>query len=135
MAEGPEIMGMTDKVAADIARKFGITVEEVWREWEATKAQGAEAVLAEMDERMGEVEQLVQDVADDVSARFLGREDRIQAMGDFYREGWDALSPEEVNQTNVGDLFLNMTVAIYKLAEAQARINALLDGGHRPPKK
>jgi hypothetical protein len=127
----PRIIDLTDEQAEEIARKFNISVEEVRRQYEATKAMGADAAIADMDGRVSEIEQIVQDVAEDVSARYLGRPDRHRAMGEFYAEGWDAISAEEISATTAGDLFLNMSVAIYMLAEAQDRINALLDGGHR----
>lgn len=129
-----EFIDLTDEQAAEIAAKFNMTVEAVRAEFEATKAQGLDSVMAELDVRVGEIEDLVQDVADDVANRFLGRPDRLRAMGEFYSEGWDALNVEEITNATVGDLFFNMAVAIYKLAEAQARIDALLDGGHRAGK-
>lgn len=127
----PRIIDLTDEQAEEIARKFNTSVEEVRRQYEATKAMGPDAAIADLDERVSEIEQMVQEVADDVSARYLGRPDRHRSMGAFYAEGWNAISAEEISASTAGDLFLNMSVAIYMLAEAQDRINVLLDGAHR----
>lgn len=130
----PKLIDLTDEQAEEIARKFNISVEKVREEYEKTKAMGVDAALSDMDAYVSDIEQTVQEVVDDVSGRFLGRPDRIRAITEFYQEGWDALGVEDITEASVGDLFLNMSVAIYMLAEAQERINALLDGAHRAGK-
>lgn len=126
-----EVKPPTEEEFAEIAAKFDVTVEEAKRQWQLTTEQGTEGVLAEMDERMSEIVDQIQAVADDAAARFLSQPDRLRAMGDFYQEGWAALSVEDIKKADKGDMFLNLTVACFMLAEAQRQIATMTDSNHR----
>lgn len=126
-----KVVDLTDDMVAEIAAKFNTTPEEVRRQYEITRSIGPEAAMTEMDSYVTGLEQDIQEVVDDVAARYLSRSDRARAIGEFYQEGFDAITVEEITAAQVGDLFLKLSVALYLLAEAQGQIASLLDGQRR----
>lgn len=122
---------LTDKDAAEIAAKFDTTVEEVHRRHEMIRTQGVDSAMADFEAGMAKEEQAVLEVVDDVAIRYLDQPNRHWAMAEFYREGWEAMSAEEITTASVGDLFLNLAVAIYLLAETRQQLAIVMDGQHR----
>lgn len=111
---------------ADIAAKFNISPDEVRQEWEKTKAMGAEKVMADLDYHVAEVEQQIDEVVAD-TAQWFGP-DRHRAMADYYRQTFDAIDTEGAD---VADLVMKLSITIYKLAEAQQQVAALMEGNRR----
>jgi hypothetical protein len=82
-----------------------------------------------MDRYMGDVEEEIEGVLE-VATDHLATEPRNRGMANFYQEVMDALDdPERMPDTT--DLLMKLSVALYKLAEAQQRIAELSDGQHR----
>lgn len=130
-----EFIELTDEKVAEMARKFGISAEEVRQQWEAVQESGPEAVVADMDQEVAELEEAINVVAADVASRWLNVnapwEERVRNIAEFYAEGWDAVTDKEVSEANVSDMFLKLSVAIYLLAEARQQIAQVLDGNYR----
>lgn len=129
-----EFIELTDEKVAEMARKFGISAEEVRRQWEAVQESGPECVVADMDQEVAELEATINVVAADVTSRWLNAntpEERVRNIAEFYQEGWDVVTANEVSEANVSDMFLKLSVAIYLLAEARQQIARVLDGNYR----
>ena len=126
MSDEPKIIELTDELAQETARKFGVSVETVREHYAALQAEGPEAALAEMNANMAEIDQAIDEVVADTPV-WMGP-DRLRAMADYYQAGWDAATADELD---AADLFLKLSVALYKLAEAKEQIASLMDGQHR----
>lgn len=127
-----EIVELTDELVAELAVKFGVSEEEIRKQYAQTVALGPAGALAEMDQYMADLEAECDEIAADAAARWLhAGSDRMRNMAEFYHEGMDALSAEEIAEANVSDLFLKCSIALYKLAEANEQIAKLSDGNYR----
>lgn len=131
MTELPQFVEMTDERFVEIARRFGVSVEEVRAQWEVAQANGPEATIAEMDEHLAEMEADMDEVVAGVDLSG----DRRRAMNNLYGQLVD-LIPD--GKADVPDLLLKMSIMLYKLAEAQVEITRLrnlltgtLDGNRR----
>lgn len=120
----------TSEQAEETAQKFGVSVEEVYRQWDETERLGEEggvdAVMASMASAMTQTEDIVDamvELADMDPAR-----DRAVRMGEFLHANLDKVDPDDVDKET---LLHALLMAAFKLAEADARVNVLLDGSHR----
>lgn len=128
-----EFIKLTDEKVAEIAYKFGISADEVLQQWEAVQERGPEGALADMDQEVAGLEETINVVVEDVASRWLHApaEDRARNIVEFYQEGWDSVTGEQVSEADVSDMFLKLSVALYLLAEARTEIARLSDGNYR----
>lgn len=120
------IIDLDDAQVADIAQKFNITPAQVWEHWEATKAKGPTGVLAEMDQMIAEVEGGIDEVVTDTVSWL--QPDRVRGMADYYKATLDGT---DMDEADVPDLVMKLSIAVYKLAEAQVQIASLMDSSSR----
>jgi hypothetical protein len=123
---------LTPEMAAVTAEKFGVSVEEVYRQWEETKQLneqgGVDAVMASMGKILVDTEETV-DAMVELADEYLDPErDRLVCLGECLQANVDGLHPDELDKDTV---LHALVVATYKLAEANRQINTLLDGSRR----
>lgn len=120
------IIDLDDAQVADIAAKFNVSPAKVREEWETTKELGPDKVLADLNYYVAEVEQQIDEVVAD-TVQWFGP-DRHRAMADYYRQTLDAIDTEGAD---VADLVMKLSIAVFKLAEANQQIASLMDGNRR----
>jgi hypothetical protein len=120
------IIDLDDAQVADIAHKFHISPEEVWEQWEATKALGPTGVLADMDQMIALVEHAIDEAAAD-AVNWFGP-DRARAMAKYYEASLDATDTDEAD---IVDLVMKLSITMFKLAEAREQIASLMDSSSR----
>lgn len=129
----PKPQDLSDEQVAQIAQRFGVSPEEVRKSWagldQLWDQGGVAAVQAALVSHVVETERdlavIVKDAADRLH-EWTG--DRADGIAEYYRTVVDGTEDGEVDGEY---LLLLLTVATWKLAEAQDREAALLDGGRR----
>ncbi len=120
------IIDLDDDTIADIAAKFKVNPDTVRQEWETAKSLGPDKVRADLDYYLAEVDQAIDQDADDAVGWF--GPDRTRALADYYQAALEGIDTDEAE---VGDLVMKLSITIFKLAEAKEQIAALLDGQRR----
>lgn len=124
---------LTPEMIAEAARRFGVSEEEIVAEWnriDAVYEQGGEdAVWSRLVRAISEAEREIAELV--VTVRpFLAdyHDDRTQGIAEFYRE---IVQGTEGQSLDTERLLQHLVLAVWKLAEAQEREAALLDGSRR----
>lgn len=123
-----EFIDMTEERMAALAEQFGVSVEEVRREWEMAQTQGPDATLDSLNDDLAAMEADIDEVLPSVE---IGGENRYRQMATLYGDAFEAAT-EGPESTSVPDLVLKLAITLYRLAEAEAevkRLRGLLTGG------
>lgn len=125
-------MQMPEHMIAEAARRFGVTEDEIRAQWaelnDMAATGGEEAVKAQLVSLLLETERDISEMVDSAREYVVSSSDRMEGMMAFYRDVVMDTQGTDLDYERILQFFI---LAAWKLAEAQEREAALLDGGHR----